>query len=152
MNDLLILKWFENQPNLSIGLPTGKYFYSRGKEEVNKITDLNGKEQSVISTINLNTLDGLASFKRLMDTSIIPELKRALPDNAFLKDLIVGSNHNKTLDRLQTFYCPSFDLTEADKNGGLRTKYEAISRSFNEIARQQLPVELASKYNTAKTT
>lgn len=151
VNDLLILKWFENQPNLTITLPTGKYFYSRGKEQINSVKDLNGKTQPVISSIRLNTLDGLASFKRLMDTSIIPELKRAFPDNVFLKDLIIGSTHNKMLDRLQTFYCPSFDLTEVDKNGSLRSKYEAISRAFNEIAKQQLPKEL-SKYNTKDVT
>ena len=60
---------------------TGKY-YDRGQVNTSSIP----KGESV--DVDLNTLSGLATFKRYMDNYIIPELIKRYPKNAFLQSLI----------------------------------------------------------------
>lgn len=151
VNDLLILKWFEQQSNLSIKLPLDSYFYVRGIEKQNVVKKIDGTKDTVRDSVFLNTLDGLATFKRLMDTEIIPALKREFKDNAFIQDLIVGSIHNNILNRLQTFYRPSFDISQASKNPSLDLKYKKLSEGFNEIAKQYLPKKLSDMFDTQNT-
>lgn len=151
VNDLLILKWFEQQSTLSIGLPIDSYFYIKGSEKINVAKKIDGSKYSLRDSIYLNNLDGLATFKRLMDTEIIPALKREFKDNAFIQDLIVGSVHNNVLNRLQTFYRPSFDIAQASKNPSLDLKYKNLSQGFNEIAKQYLPKSLSDKFDTKDT-
>ncbi len=148
MSDLLILKWFEQQSDLKIKIPIGAKYYEDGIGHINKIAqNANGETVAVLSdSISLSTLDGLATFKNLMDNYIIPELKKHFPDNAFLSDLLIGNLHNNTLDRLQIFYRLSFDVSEASKNSTLQLKYENISKAFNEVSKQYLPPEMEEKY------
>jgi len=150
VNDLIILKWFEQQPNLTIGTPVGSIIYDKGQLTKNSKTDPDGKETQVVKSVSLNTLDGLATFKRLMDIEIIPALKRIFKENEFVQDIIVGNIHNNPLERLQTFYRPSFDISEASKNPSLGLKYQTLSAAFNKIMKQYLPEELASKYGRWK--
>lgn len=143
VSDLLILKWFEQQTDLKIGLPADIIVYSSGKPENNRKENIQGKVYAGVSEATLNRLDTLATFKRMMDTWIIPKLKKAFPNNAFLRDLTTGSIHNKRLNRLQVFYGPSFDLSQASKNSALDLRYKELSKAFNEISKQTLPKDMS---------
>jgi hypothetical protein len=140
------------------------YFYesdykkgAHNREILNSVPVLNGNEKSsetIVDSISLNNLDGLASFKRLMDTYIIPRLKREFKDDpdvsAFVRDITEGSIHNKNLDCLQVFYRPSFDLSKASKNPALDLKYKSISNAFNILSKKIVPDNWG--INTTETT
>ena len=151
VNDLLILKWFQQQTDLRINLPLNAKYYSGGLPLTNSVnTGITTESEKLRDSKSLSKLDGLATFKNLMDNYIIPDLKKAFPNNAFLQDILLGRMHNKELDRLQTFYRLSFNVSEASKNTGTKLKYEQVSMAFNEIAKKYLPIDLEQKYGRWK--
>ena len=144
VNDLLILKWLSYQTDLKIGIPEGQYYYDKN-DWTKPIENVRIGSNLTVSETNLNTIQGLATFKRLMDNYIIPKLKELYPDEVFIQSLQPGSLRNKKLGKLARFYQLPFNVADADKNPALKLKYDEIASSFRRLMNQHLPEELASE-------
>lgn len=87
------------------------------------------KEPS-IKTLSLNTVYERASFKRLFETSFIPELKAKYPDNKFIQGLI--QDFNETVYGVDSLYKLPINLNniEGDENQNI---YSGYLNDFMEI-------------------
>lgn len=76
-----------------------------------------------LKSLNLNTVYGRASFKRLFETSFIPELKTKYPDNKFIQGLI--QDFNETIYGVDSLYKLPINLNniEGDENQNIYSGY-----------------------------
>lgn len=150
VSDLLILKWLSYQSHLTLDVPEGQQYYSHS-DWTKPITNQKDTTGSLSTDyIALDSVEGCASFKRLMDMYIIPKLKELDPENVFLQALQPGSTRNKHVNKLAIQYQLPFNIAEVSKNPALQLKYDQISAAFRSIMNKKLPDELANQVDKNK--
>ena len=123
VNDMLILNWLF-QEDLSINIPTDQKIYNiTGNDDYS----LDGK-------LRLNDVHALASFKRLVETYIIPTLKQRddLKDNAFLNALTVTSENLKS--GIKSYLKLPVPMMDIEKSVELEAAYNSYINAFDEIS------------------
>lgn len=123
VNDMLILNWLF-QEDLSINIPTDQKIYNiTGNDDYS----LDGK-------LRLNDVHALASFKRLVETYIIPTLKQRddLKDNAFLNALTVTSENSKS--GIKSYLKLPVPMMDIEKSVELEAAYNSYINAFDEIS------------------
>ena len=148
VNDLLILKWLSYQPDLTIDVPENQKYY-QNTDWTKPIENKQGNLGLAVDRVGLNTINGLATFKNLMDNYIVPRLKQLYPNEVFIQSLQPGSLRNKQLSKLARFYQLPFNIADADKNPALKLKYDEIATSFRRLMNQHLPEGLALEVDKA---
>lgn len=140
-NNILILNWLLGS-NFQFKVPKGQSRFTGYGD--NTLKDLNRDE-----TIPLNTVESLATFKRVMDTYIIPMLKNPslfpesttstintsrYSNNAFIKALsrtVIGDSKS---GRTKTFWrIGQINMMQIDASQKTQLEYEKILSDFNKI-------------------
>jgi hypothetical protein len=84
--------------------------------------------------LKLDSITGIDSFKRLMETWIVPELKSRFGDNAFLQALTQTAD--KTKSGVKTYLKLPIPMMDIDKSVELETRYNQYLIAFDEISTQ----------------
>ena len=135
VSDALIFN-FLKALNYSVPVPVGqKYYTSDGTEAIST-----RMSQAVIEFKNLHEI---ASFKKLMDEWVIPELIRTQGNsNAFLGNLTTGFKTDAQTGKPKTFYKLSFDISQIEKSPKLDALYSDVSRGFNALLYQEIDPDI----------
>lgn len=127
VNDILIYNWIKTLDRDLI-IPVGqKYFVNHlGKTNINTLENF---------SIKLNTVEGLATFKRTMDESIIPALKehKDFKNNQFIKSLTWGVYDNYVTKKPNIYYKLPINMMQIDNSVKNQTIYEVILSDFNKL-------------------
>ena len=87
-------------------------------------------DRSSMRKLTLNSGLNMASFKLLMETSILPHLKSKYSDNSFIRDLLMQEN-NRTKVNAEALPIPMMNI---DRDEGLSARYTKYLQDFNAIA------------------
>lgn len=123
VNDMMILNWFFNS-DLKINIPTDQ-----------KIYNITGNDDySLDGVLRLNDIHALASFKRLVENYIVPNLKQTEigRNNAFLNALTITSDN--TNSGIKSYLQLPIPMMDVEKSIELETAYNSYIRGFDEIA------------------
>lgn len=142
VSDSLVLGWVSTLKELQLRIPKGMYYYTSSKE--NRVGEKDSNQRAYTISIvreneqvnndgKLNPIDFIASFKRLMDEYIIPELVRRGGDNEFLRSLTTGFRKDQLTGQPITFWKPAINLSDSTKSAKLAALYEPIAKAFNDI-------------------
>ena len=82
----------------------------------------------------LDSIMNIDSFKHLMETWIVPELKKRFGDNTFLQALTQTSDQTKS--GVKTYLKLPIPMMDIDKSVELETKYNQYLIAFDEISTQ----------------
>ena len=95
-------------------------------------------------TVHLNSLDGMATFKWMMEHYIIPKLKQVAiyKNNSFIQSLQLSSRYDEVHGKEVEFYTLPIDLTNATNNSSVEETFNAYSADFNHIWNDFVPGEL----------
>ena len=136
VSDLLISRWIQTQNNLDIYIPKGQSSYSRETgSQLARLTKTKAKR-----LITINNLDGLASFKRLMDLYIIPKLKSstAFSKNPFIQNLKLWYDLDKKTVQYRRGFGFDFDTKLIDDSPVVEELFNSVMKGFNEIKNRKL--------------
>lgn len=131
VSDLLIARWIQSQSNLDIKIPQGNSYYKR-TDSGSKLTKLTTVKIGNI-ILPLNNIDGLASFKRLMDLYIIPELKQKYPNNNFIQNMNLWYDVDQKTIKTTRGYGLDFDTKLIDQSPIVAEQFKQIVIGFNAI-------------------
>lgn len=123
VNDMLILNWLF-QEDLSINIPIDQ-----------KIYNITGNDDYLLDgKLRLNDVHALASFKRLVETHIVPTLKQRddLKDNAFLNALTVTSENLKS--GIKSYLKLPVPMMDIEKSVELEAAYNSYINAFDGIS------------------
>lgn len=131
--DVVTLNWFMRQPNLTISIPEDWEYYIANLSNSRIPKKYIASEPGKRLTIKLNTQEGIATFKRIVENHIIPSLKTDpdFKDNMFIQHLrrdAVPDNSAREFIRKYSF---PFSLTNIEKGSTFERLYESIVKSFN---------------------
>ena len=87
-------------------------------------------DRSSMRKLTLNSGLNMASFKLLMETSILPYLKSKYSDNSFIRDLLMQEN-NRTKVNAEAL---PITMMNIDRDEGLSARYTKYLQDFNAIA------------------
>lgn len=144
VSDSLVLGWVATLKGLSLKVPNGMFYYSSTGENRVKgnvkstIISIAGNRDRVNTNGKLKPIDFIASFKRLMDEYIIPELIKRGGDNEFLRNLTTGFRKDNLTGQPITFWKLSINLSDSTKSAKLAALYEPIAQAFNRIVDSKL--------------
>lgn len=140
-NDVLILNWLLGS-DFRFKVPKGQKRFTGYSD--NSLTDFDRDE-----TITLNTTESLATFKRIMDTYIIPLLKNPelfpdanlnginmsrYTDNAFIKALSRAVMGDSKSERVKSYWrIGQINMMQIDASQKTQLEYERILTDFNKI-------------------
>jgi hypothetical protein len=86
-------------------------------------------------TLGFETLNDIASFKRLMELYVVPKLlEKYGKDNKFLRDLNIKHDNNADMDVLGL----PISLIDAENDVGMSEKYTEYLTAFNSIANEKI--------------
>lgn len=123
VNDMMILNWFFDS-DLKINIPIDQ-----------KIYNITGNDDySLDGVLRLNDIHALASFKRLVENYIVPNLKQTEigRNNAFLNALTITSDN--TNSGIKSYLQLPIPMMDVEKSIELETAYNSYIRGFDEIA------------------
>lgn len=132
LNDYLIAS-FLKQNDFRFKIPTGTTYYSGMSMEGKLVNKVNGYE------INLNTVAGIASFKRFVEDVVIPHLKTNIllaGNNTFIQNLIPYANISG--DRVITGWKLPLDMMNIDASPNTKLLFANILSDFDLIANQSV--------------
>ena len=126
VDDVIIFNWIRGL-DLKYTVPVGQSYF----------IDTQGKSNTVVGKeyeISLNTIEGLATFKKLVDNVIIPALKnnKNLKDNMFLKNITTGIFENPS--GINEFWRPIIEMMQIDKSVRNQTVYTDMLRDFDKLS------------------
>lgn len=129
VNDLLIYKWLKTQ-NLQFTVPIGQTYFKNG-------TSYTETNSTPGFTISLNTPEGIASFKKLMDESIIPNLRQdpRFKDNTFLQGLTRDIREYRF--NVNRFWRMPINMMQVDNSVKNTTLYESLLSGFMQLNGKQ---------------
>lgn len=132
INDTLIVNWLFNA-NLDIEVPVGQKYYTGFMDEA--VT--NSIEGTVVP---LNSLAGLASFKSIMEESIIPQMKKdpEFADNTFIKSLSKSVVTDPKTKGIKIYSRLPLNMMQIDASQKTQIIYERILEGFNSIANKEV--------------
>ena len=95
-------------------------------------------------SVPLNSMDGIATFKWMMEHYIIPKLKRTpkYAKNSFIQSLQLSSKFDELTQREIEFYTLPMDLGNSSNNSDAEKTYNAFLADFNLIWNEDVPEEL----------
>lgn len=129
VNDHLILNWLFDRgftiqvPQDQIDLYNIKIYDAAGI-----LKEIPGNE------LKLDSITGIDSFKHLMETWIVPELKLRFKDNAFIQALVQTSDNTKS--GIRTYLKLPIQMMDIDKSVEMETKYNQYLNAFDDISTQ----------------
>lgn len=129
-NDIIITNWIGNL-NKSIIVPPENWYYTN--KFGNKLQTLSNKE------INLNSLEGIATFKMLFENYIIPELQNNSKywtngnPNEFLNNIIVSLIEDKKSKQLIKYVRPILNMMDIDTSQKTQLLYSKMLEDFNSL-------------------
>ena len=128
-NDTLILNWLFHK----------KFTINIDQEQIDKYKiqtyDATGTLGNIPGTsLTLDSVLAIDSFKHLMETWIVPELKQLYGDNAFIKALTLTSDNLKS--GIKTYLKLPISMMDIDKSVEMETKYNQYVNAFDSIATQ----------------
>ena len=132
LNDYLIAS-FLKQNDFRFRIPVGTTYYSGMSMEGKLVNKVNGYE------INLNTVAGIASFKRFVEDVVIPHLKTNIllaGNNTFIQNLIPYANISG--DRVITGWKLPLDMMNIDASPNTKLLFANILSDFDLIANQSV--------------
>ena len=132
LNDYLIAS-FLKQNDFRFKIPVGTTYYSGMSLEGKLVNKVNGYE------INLNTVSGIASFKRFVEDVVIPHLKTNVViggNNTFVQNLIPYANISG--DRIITGWKLPLDMMNIDASPNTKLLFANILSDFDLIANQSV--------------
>ena len=123
IDNLLILRWV-NKQDFTLNLKTGDQKYN---------VDAQLKSVSIDQDIPLNTLEGLATFKRYMENVLIPKLQSdsAYENNAFVQGLING------YDKF-SFKKLDMDMLNIEGNIHNTVKFDKYLQGFKDLGNEKV--------------
>ena len=129
VNDHLILNWlFDNGFSINIDQDQIDNYNIEVYDATGIPTSAKAGEFKLDSIMNID------SFKHLMETWIVPELKKRFGDNAFLQSLTQTSDQTKS--GVKTYLKLPIPMMDIDKSVELETKYNQYLMAFDEISTQ----------------
>ena len=131
LNDSVIAS-FLKQNDIRFKIPPGTIYYSGMSMEGKLTNKVNGYE------INLNTVAGIASFKRFMEDVVIPNLKSnfEFATNRFIANLIPYANISN--DRIVTGWKLPLDMMNIDASPNTKLLFASILSDFDSISNQSI--------------
>lgn len=113
-------------------IPVGTAYYSGMSMEGKLINKVGGYE------INLNTVAGIASFKRFVEDVVIPHLKTNInfANNKFIESLIPYANVSR--ERVITGWKLPLDMMNIDASPNTKLLFASILSDFDAIANQSV--------------
>lgn len=90
----------------------------------------NSLDRSSVKKLKLNSALNLASFKLLMETTILPYLKSKYGNNNFIRDLLIQENSRTKIDA-EALPIPMMNI---DRDESLNARYTKYLQDFNAIA------------------
>ena len=127
VNDTLILNWIFNE-DLKLEIPIDQ-----------KIYNITGNDDYTLDGIlRLKDIHALASFKRIVENYIIPQLKQTEigRNNAFLNALILTSDD--TASGIKSYLKLPVPMMDIEKSVELETAYNSYIRGFDEISTMEV--------------
>ena len=131
--DVITLNWFMRQPDLTISIPEGWKYYNPNKSNIRKPDTFVAREVGERYSVKLNTQEGIATFKLVVENYIIPALKSD-PDfknNMFIQHLRRDAVADTGSQEFIRKYAFPFSLTNIEKGSTFEKLYESIVKSFN---------------------
>lgn len=119
---ILAFNWISRLKGLSIN--TKGFHYPIGSWETK---DIDGTD------IQVNTITGLANFKKLMDDYIIPELIKRNRDNPFFQGIVDDIKEDSVTKRPIKFWKPNIQMNDISSSQKTQTLYEAMLKGFSEV-------------------
>lgn len=121
--DVLSYNWISRIKGLKINVR--KEWYKPGKWETVPAKN--------IKNVEINTISGLANFKKTMDEYIIPELIRRNRDNAFFQGLVDDIIEDPITGRPIKFWKPNILMGEISTSKKIESIYEAMLTGFDAV-------------------
>lgn len=148
--DVILANWIGTIGDKMLSIPFDKdnpkkYFTGGGSVE---------KKSSKPTRISLNSADGMATFKWLMENYIIDALKKH-PDfknNPFIRGLQLSYKIDPDTGKEIEFYSLDIDLGHVNENVATEDDYNAYLSGFNQIWNTVIPRELSTILIDGKET
>ena len=122
VNDTFIYNWIVSS-GLSFEIPNGEdiQVYSATQELVTPADRV----------VKLDSPEGIASFKHIMETYVIPKLKEMYGNNSFIQALDLTAFEVKGV--INSFFKLPLPMMDLDKSPTLEARYASYLSSFNDI-------------------
>ena len=126
INDLFLVS-FLTSINKEIIIPKGVKYYDG--------TSDNAKSAEKDTPVQLNNLNGLASFKIWVEQYIVPKMKnmQAYISNPFVQSLTFVKTKNNATNQDITYYKLPLNMMTIDHNTADKSKYEVMLNGFKQI-------------------
>lgn len=131
-SDVISMNWIMQLSGLSMRV-SGEY-YEAGQVIPTKISKGNTVD------VHLNTVSGLATFKRFMDTYIIPGLIKRYPHNPFFQSLVSDVREDPMTKRPIIYWKPNIQMNEIDSPSTIDL-YETILEGFSSVQNEYVGKE-----------
>ena len=129
VNDTLILNWmFSRGFTINIDQDQIDKYNIKTYDATGTLTNISSNSLQLDSMLNID------SFKHLMETWIVPELKQRFGDNAFLKALTLTSDNLKS--GIKTYLKLPISMMDIDKSVEMESKYNQYVNAFDDISTQ----------------
>ena len=129
VNDTLILNWmFSRGFTINIDQDQIDKYNIKTYDATGTLTNISS------NSLRLDSMLAIDSFKHLMETWIVPELKQRFGDNAFLKALTLTSDNLKS--GIKTYLKLPISMMDIDKSVEMETKYNQYVNAFDDISTQ----------------
>jgi hypothetical protein len=118
---------------LTISVPIGEIYY----DETNTPQSNNGQ----VDNLPLNSINGMATFKHIVEKYIIPMLKSdpRFKDNYFIRSLSKSIIEDKRTGEVREFYRLPLQMMSIDASPKTMMIYENILQAFDEISNTTIP-------------
>lgn len=135
--DLITVNWINTLSDISIRIPVVKdnplKYYQQG--------ELIEHLENSIKDVPLNSSDGMATFKWMMEHYIINKMRELYPNNPFIISLSESYRIDKDTESAITFLTLPIDLGHADENSKTEQLYNMYLAGFNQIWKDEVPEE-----------
>ena len=122
--DVIAMNWVMQLKGLKMRV-SGEYY------EEGQVTPTTISKGNTVD-VDLNSVSGLATFKRFMDNHIIPELIKRYPNNAFLQSLVSDVREDSMTKKPIIYWKPNIQMNEIESPSTIDL-YEAILEGFSAI-------------------
>jgi len=135
IKDSLILSWLKSE-RLKINIPSNQLLYlpvEHGDIRTYYSPNLDSSMKNI--EMDLGTIEGLATFKHLMDVYVFPKLKQAFPDNLFIRTIDSRIQVNKLHNQVAIRKRMPINMMTLDDSPVSKDMFNSIMQSFGEIAK-----------------
>lgn len=138
--DVITANWLKTLSDIKLVVPYNPKNPRRMYDKGEKLERLSESRMDV----TINSFDGLASFKWLMEHHIIDQLKHhpIFGTNLFIRSLKLFSKIDPDTGKEIEFYSLPIDLKNINNNAEVEDRYNAYATAFNQIWNEQLPREI----------